>query len=153
MNNNETNNFVKYENYKEQNERLKKALNNHFYLEAVFIEYSILEDRLDSILRYENNSFKDDNFVSIDRKIKRVIKISEEKKSLANKYFKPEFMESVKEWKEKRNPLIHALMKRSNSTEEICAVAEEGYILQKELCRLSQNYKRAVERKNKLNSI
>ena len=41
-------------------------------------------------------------------------------------------------------------MKRSNSTEEICAVAEEGYILQKELCRLSQNYKRAVERKKSL---
>lgn len=153
MNNNETNNFVKYENYKEQNERLKKALNNHFYLEAVFIEYSILEDRLESILRYENNTIKSKDYVSIDKKINKVNTIAREKKGLAKKYFSPEFMESIKEWKEKRNPLIHSLMKRPNSTEEIRAVAEEGYILQKELCRLSQNYKRAVERKNKLNSI
>ena len=150
MNNNESNNFVKYENYKEQNERLKKALNNHFYLEAVFIEYAIMEDRLESILRYENNSIKSKNYVSIDSKISKVNTIAREKKGLAKKYFSPEFMQSISDWKEKRNPLIHSLMKRPNSTDEIRIIAEEGNALQKELCRLSQNYKRAVERKAKI---
>ena len=45
-------NESKYNNYKEQSKRLKKALVNQFYLEAIFIEYSILEDRADAILRY-----------------------------------------------------------------------------------------------------
>lgn len=48
-------NYLKYENYKEQNERLTRALKNHFYLEAIFIEYSILEYRTEAILRYTEN--------------------------------------------------------------------------------------------------
>ena len=42
----------KYYNYKEQFERLNKALKNEFYLEAIFIEYAILEDRTESVLRH-----------------------------------------------------------------------------------------------------
>lgn len=40
-----TENLLKYENYKEQFTRLKSALNNGFNLEAIFIEYAIMEDR------------------------------------------------------------------------------------------------------------
>ena len=43
-------NQQKYENYREQICRLNKALKDHFYLEAIFIEYAILEDRLEAIL-------------------------------------------------------------------------------------------------------
>ena len=45
-------NMQKYENYRDMNVRLKRALKGGFYLEAVFIEYGIIEDRLDSVLRY-----------------------------------------------------------------------------------------------------
>ena len=45
-------NMQKYANYKEQMGRLKKALSQGFYLEAIFIEYAILEDRLESVLRH-----------------------------------------------------------------------------------------------------
>ena len=45
-------NMQKYANYREQFGRLKKAINNNFYLEAIFIEYAIIEDRLESILRH-----------------------------------------------------------------------------------------------------
>ena len=46
-------NKKKQENYRIQCRRLKKAMDNAFYLEAVFIEYAILEDRADSVLAYE----------------------------------------------------------------------------------------------------
>ena len=36
-------NQLKYENYKEQFRRLNKALANGFNLEAMFIEYAIIE--------------------------------------------------------------------------------------------------------------
>ena len=39
----------KYLNYKEQMVRLKKAMAAQFYLEAIFIEYAVMEDRLESI--------------------------------------------------------------------------------------------------------
>ena len=45
-------NQLKYENYREQCKRLKSALNSGFNLEAMFIEYAIMEDRTDSILRH-----------------------------------------------------------------------------------------------------
>ena len=45
-------NQQKYENYKEQFKRLNRALANGFNLEAMFIEYAILEDRTESILRH-----------------------------------------------------------------------------------------------------
>ena len=49
-------NKVKYSNYQEQYKRLEKALKSQFYLEAIFIEYAIIEDRTESIIKYENNT-------------------------------------------------------------------------------------------------
>lgn len=48
----ENDNHQKYLNYCEQMKRLKKALGSGFYLEAIFIEYAVLEDRLESALRH-----------------------------------------------------------------------------------------------------
>ena len=45
-------NQQKHENYKEQFQRLYKALSNGFNLEAMFIEYAIMEDRTESALRH-----------------------------------------------------------------------------------------------------
>jgi len=139
-------NTQKYENYRIQSNRLKKAMDNYFYLEAVFIEYAIMEDRLTSILRYENNSINSKKHVSIDKKINKVRMISQEKKGLAGKYFSDTFLDSLHQWKEKRNPYIHSLMKLQLSSDNLKELAVEGNELQRELCKLSQKYKRAVER-------
>lgn len=141
-------NMLKYANYKEQHERLTKALKHNFYLEAIFIEYAIIEDRLTSILRYEGNTINSRNgYVSIEKKINKVRAISGESKGLAVKYFAPDFLDSIETWKNRRNPLIHALMKQQLTTEGLWELAIEGQTIVKELSRLSQNYKRAVERK------
>lgn len=141
-------NMLKYANYKEQHERLSKALKHNFYLEAIFIEYAIIEDRLSSILRYEGNTINSKNgFVSIEKKINKVRAISENKTGLAIKYFTPNFLDTIESWKNRRNPLIHALMKQQLTTEELLDLATDGQAIVKELSRLSQNYKRAVERK------
>ena len=47
-----TDNIQKYNNYKEQMGRLKKAISSEFYLEAISIEYAIVEDRVTSALRH-----------------------------------------------------------------------------------------------------
>ncbi len=142
-------NMLKYENYREQNKRLNKALQNEFYLEAVFIEYAIMEDRTESILRYEGNEIQSNRFVSIDKKIKEIKKLLVDEECLAGRYFTDEFMDQLLSWKNQRNGLIHALIKRNTTTQELIDLAEEGRILTKDLCRLSTNYKRAVERKKK----
>ena len=58
-------------------------------------------------------------------------------------------MEQIRTWKNRRNGLIHALIKRNTTTQELIELAEEGRQITKDLCRLSTNYKRAVERKAK----
>ena len=67
-------NIQKQLNYREQFKRLDKALNNNFYLEALFIEYAIMEDRTESILRYEGNEIKvkEGSFISINRKLDKI---------------------------------------------------------------------------------
>ena len=142
-----TDNIQKYNNYKEQMTRLKKALSNGFYLEAIFIEYAIMEDRLESALRHGNNwNPKPDRIVSLDRKCRNVAQMAANKKNLAHRYFSAELTDSVLMWKENRNTLIHALLKQSLHTEDLQAVAEEGQGIVKQLCSKTTSFKRAVER-------
>ena len=142
-------NLIKYENFRQQMPRLKRALGSHFYLEAIFIAYAILEERTEAILRYTEDlpKVKEGTWLSLERKVKKIEKLAENKKSLARKYFgKDTLLQELLSWKEERNKIIHALMKRNNSTEELSAIAVEGERLVKELNRRSQQYKRAFAR-------
>lgn len=145
------NNDQKYLNYKEQFKRLDKALKYGFNLEAVFIEYAILEDRAEASLRYEGNEIhtKEGHFVSIDRKLKKIKDIAREKKSLPSRYFTDEFIDEILSWKEERNGMIHAFMKKQLTTESIEAVALKGKDLARQMANKATNYRRAVERRNK----
>ena len=144
-------NIQKQLNYREQFKRLDKALNNNFYLEALFIEYAIMEDRTESILRYEGNEIKvkEGSFISINRKLDKIKKIAEQRKSLPERYFSDNLIECIQLWKDERNRMIHALMKQSLTTEELTELALEGKILCRQLCNKANNYKRAVERKKR----
>ena len=140
-------NQQKYENYRVQMGRLKSALRSHFYLEAIFIEYAIMEDRLEAILRHADKWHpKEETFVSIDAKVKKVAKLAEEKKNPAHRYFFPELTDGILTWKEKRNQLIHALLKQSLHSEDLLEVAEEGEKLAKQLCSKATSHRRALER-------
>jgi len=142
-------NLLKYDNYKEQFKRLNKAINNNFYLEAMFIAYAIMEDRLESILSYEGNEINSKNFVSINKKLQKVKRIAERKNSLPARYFSDSLIDEILEWKEKRNKLMHALMKQALTTEELCTTALQGKILARKLANKATSYRRVVERKNK----
>ena len=47
-------NYQKRDQYAILMSKLKKATYNEFYYEAIFIEYAIIEDRTDSLLRHAN---------------------------------------------------------------------------------------------------
>ena len=145
-----TDNQQKYTNYRTQMGRLKKALNNQFYLEAIFIEYAIMEDRLESVLRHSDNwNPKPGTFPSLDFKRKKIAKLAEEKKNPIRRYFPTELTDSIEEWKNQRNQVIHALMKQSLHTGDLRKIALEGEALVKLLCNKSSQYNRALERSAK----
>ena len=110
-------NMQKYENYKEQFKRLNMALSHKFFLEAVFISYAIMEDRSESILRHSGKwdaylKNRRGHQVTIDSKINYIKGFAAQKMTLLNKYFGDDLLDEVLEWKDKRNQIIHALMKQ-----------------------------------------
>ena len=141
-------NMEKYRNYKEQMGRLKKAMDNHFLLEALFIEYAIMEDRCESLLRH-SGVFNPEKHDTINKKLNRIAELARNKKSLIRKYISAELIEEIKAWKEERNRLIHALMKQSLTSEELEQIAAQGQRLVKTLCSKTTSYKRALEREQK----
>ena len=138
-------NKQKYINYKEQAIRLKKALRQGFYIEAIAIEYAIMEDRLESILRHEG-VFNPNKHGSLARKLSRVKDLSRRKGSLERKYFSEEFFQAIDEWMKDRNALIHALLKQSLTTDEIQGVAEKGNELVRKLLSKATSIRRQLER-------
>ena len=146
-------NMLKYENYKEQFKRLNRALLNGFNLEAMFIEYAIMEDRTESILHHaemwenylKSRKGKD---VTIDSKIKYIIKLSENKKDVLHKYFSDDLLKQILDWKNERNRLIHALLKQELAHNEVLGLAEKGNILTKSLKSRSSNYNRRIDKEN-----
>ena len=147
----EVDSALKYVNYKEQMGRLKKAMANHFLLEALFIEYAVIEDRTESILRHAG-VFNPDKHDKLWKKLSRIEEIARGKRFLLRKYITLETVEEIKVWKEERNRLIHALLKQNLSTDELEQLADEGQKLVKLLCSKSTSYRRALERERQKNS-
>ena len=92
----------KYENYKEQFKRLKRAIDNMFFLEAISIEYAIFEDRTKAILtlagKYEAYLKKRGRYSeNLDSKVKYIKGFAAEKKSLLHRYFGDSTLDSVLE--------------------------------------------------------
>ena len=151
-----TENQLKYENYREQFKRLNSALNNGFCLEAMFIEYAIMEDRTESILRHADKweaylRSRKGREPTIDSKIRYIQKLAEEKKSLPNKYLSSDLLDRLLTWKEDRNRLIHALLKQQLEHNEIRTLAEQGKLLVDELRKRTGNYNRLIDRRKEMN--
>jgi len=149
-------NQLKYENYREQFKRLKSALNSGFNLEAMFIEYAIMEDRTESILRHAEKweaylKSRKGREPNIDSKVKYIQKLAENRKDTLHKYFADDMLTELLTWKEERNRLIHALLKQQLEHNEIKALAEQGKQLVDELCKRAGNYNRAIDRRKEKN--
>lgn len=139
-------NEVKYENYKEQIKRLNLAIKNKFYLEAIFIEYSILEDRTDALLRYSCGGNIASKYNKITPRINKLKAVVGDKCFNINKYISLDLLVRTIEWIDVRNSMIHALMKRKNSTIELETIATHGLELVKILNSKSIAFKKRVDK-------
>ena len=152
MNSETISNRQKYENYREQFKRLNKALTSGFNLEAVFIEYAIIEDRTESILRHAGKweaylKKRGDRQQSLNSKIGFIKKQAESnRKDLLNKYFSDSLLDDILNWKEERNRLIHALLKQQLEHDEIKELAERGKALTDMLRTKTGYFNRAMDR-------
>ncbi len=147
-----TENQLKYENYREQFKRLNSALNNGFNLEAMFIEYAIMEDRTESLLRHAEKwdaylKKRGKNEPTLNSKIVYIQKqVESNRKDLLHRYFSDDLLNQILVWKEDRNRLIHALLKQQLEHNEVTELAAEGKRLVDELRNRANKYNRAIDR-------
>lgn len=155
---NQISNMQKYDNYREIFGKLKRAMASEFYYEAIFLEYSIMEDRTESILKYaekwdaylkKHRRGNPEREPTMESKIKYIKGQIESGNKLLNKYFGDDLLDRIIVWKEDRNTLIHALLNQQLNNEAVAEIALTGEKLTKELRNKSTNFNRAVERKNK----
>ncbi len=147
-----TENQLKYENYKEQMKRLNSALAHGFNLEAMFIEYAIMEDRTESILRHADKwdaymKKQNGRDPTINSKVKYIQKLADFNNDLLHKYFSDDLLDRVLTWKDERNRLIHALLKQELEHNEVSALSNRGKQLVDELRKRAGNYNRAIDRR------
>ena len=142
-----TNNMQKYNNYKEQMNRLNKAINSEFYLEAISIEYAIVEDRITSALKHAGK-YNPEKHKTLNLKLNRIKEMQRAKtgKPLLRKYIDDELLSSIDAWKSQRNTLIHALLNQSLHTEDLREEALQGLEIVKTLNSKVSSWNRALER-------
>lgn len=128
------NNYEKNLKYRSLNGMLAKALRYEFYYEAIFIEYAIIEDRTSSLLRHANITIYDP---TLNNKIKAIKFNRKFKDSYIKKHLSLELLDSIKDWKNKRNVLIHDLINLSYSNDDIKKIALEGWQIVKILSNKS----------------
>lgn len=111
--------------------KLKKATYNEFYFEAIFIEYAILEDRTESILRHAGISTvdKNGNVLNIEKKLNILNSRKEFQDNYIKKHITSDMINDIINWKNERNTLIHALVKNTFDYEKLKSIALDGEVL------------------------
>ena len=120
--------------------KLKKATDNEFYYEAIFIEYAIFEDRTESILRHAHISTvdKNGNSLNIEKKLNRINSRKEFQNDYIKKHITSDMINNILNWKNERNTLIHALVKHTFDYDKLKTIALDGECLVKNFSSKSQ---------------
>lgn len=133
--------------------KLKKATDNEFYYEAIFIEYAIFEDRTESILRHANINFKNNDKKGYSLKLADKLNKIKSRKEFQDKYIKKhitqELIDKIRDWKDERDKLIHELVKNTYDLESLKNIALDGECLVKRFASKSQLVNKYLE-ENKL---
>ncbi len=127
--------YEKNMKYRDLMTNLKKSIKNEFYYEAIFIEYAILEDRTESILRHANISTINSKgqTLTLNLKLSKIQQSKFYKYSYVKKHLTKNLINAIYDWKNDRNKLIHDLIKSDYSNEKIKNVALIGYDLIKKI--------------------
>ncbi len=130
MNNKEKN--IKYSNLME---KLKNAIENEYYYEAIFLEYAIIEDRTRSLLKHADITLNDENNreKTLNKKLYDITHNVIFKDEYIKKHLTKDLIDSCYKWKDNRNELIHDLIYAKYEDEEIKKIALDGYDLVKTL--------------------
>jgi len=128
--------------------KLKIAIQQEFYLEALLLEYAIIEDRLSSVLRSANLSYiqSDGKEISIQKKINKIKNAELSKRFPIYRRVPSDLMLTTEQWKEIRNNLVHKSCSRMYDNAEVKQCALDGEDIVRRVSNMAKNIKRAREK-------
>ena len=144
-----TKNTQKRDQYREMISNLHLSINHGFYMQAIFIEYSILEDRASTIIRVLIGEKalipKSDTkpYYNLEEKIDKIEKFVNNNTNdrwLKN-HLNEDLWNRIREWKKQRNAMVHALMNKFSTNEEMKDIAVAGDKLVYDFKTLTNNVK------------
>ena len=144
-------NYKKRDQYAILMSKLKKATYNEFYYEAIFIEYAIIEDRTDSLLRHANikNITNKGYSLKLNEKLNKIKSRKEFEDKYIRKHISKEFIEDINSWKSERDKLIHALVKNEYDYDALKTIALHGECLANKLASKSKLLNNYLDKKLK----
>lgn len=145
------NNIEKKEKYANLMSKLKKATDNEYYYEAIFIEYAILEDRTESLLKHAGKRFQESNGnpFKISKKLNKLKSEKEFQTSYIRKHLTEELIEKIYEWKIERDKLMHNIINLQYKNDEIKILALNGECLVKKFNSKSQLVNKYLDKQYK----
>lgn len=130
-----------------------KAIENGFYLEAIFREYAAIESRLEVLLGVlgspcgkkvlTDNQRKD---VMVSHRVSCVERIYKSNYDIGNAKLDKKFFNKLKEWINRRNQYVHGLYKGEMKYKERCVDSKKLAVDGREIARLLYNEAKRLRR-------
>lgn len=133
-------------------EKTVLAINNGFYLEAIFREYAAIEGRLEIILGLlgapcnKNASDADRRRIDVSHRINCLSKIYTTTTTIGNTKLDAEFFNKLNNWRNNRNIIVHGFYKNEIKYHERSTqnktLAEDGLLLSRMLYNEAKRLRR-----------
>lgn len=140
--------------YKDLLARMTKSNAEEFYLESSWIQYAIIEDRLNSVIRHaypERGTELLETLRGMDRKITHITdKIHPKDQDCATTVHKL-LLKTITKWKDRRNDLMHEIESAGSYTmlqSRTKKLALEGVKHVNDICNRVRKYKEAVSKRS-----
>jgi hypothetical protein len=143
-------NVLKHDNYTEAFARIKAAINQGFFIEAIAIQEAIISDRLKSHLSFYMKLPKDEKFHSL-LKAWKALDVRDNMQTVST-----DLPELINQWRRQRNGAIHGFIAKDCNVDRVLksakVTAQIGLNLTRALCswhgkqvRQSQKTRRAAK--------
>lgn len=132
-------------------DRCHDAINNRFYLEAIFLEYAAIEGRLESILGILGAPCNKSLAPGVRKNINISHRINCFEKLITSSCFEKtkmngKFFKDIRKWIEKRNKYIHGLYKNEHDYNGRIGGARDIAVTGLDFCRLLYNEAKRLNR-------
>jgi hypothetical protein len=138
---------------------MEKAETSEYFLEACWIQYAIIEDRFNSVIRHAyptQGGTLLKSFRGLDRKMElietKIHPVDEDCRTTVHK----ELISRIRKWKDRRNDLMHEITDSPSFTtiqRKVSVLAPEGAALVKELCARVRTFKLSKQKSSRAQGI